>query len=254
MVRSKKPKFPVFASVVAIVAISIMIGLGFWQLDRKQQKDERLANIAQAKESAALPFESVVSELEEYQDFEVVLHGNLLQHVFYIDNVLREGKAGFNVLAPYATSSGNILLNFGWLPSTGSRTKLPSVELVSKSTITGLVYLPQNNALVTETNKNYGEFPVLLQQVDLGEMEKHLGLPLLPGEIRLLPDDSSFIREWQVVTMSPEKHLAYAVQWFGLAIAALTVFLLTLLKRMNPQATSVVEEAVTKEEKLDNEK
>jgi cytochrome oxidase assembly protein ShyY1 len=33
--------------------------------------------------------------------------------------------------------------------------------------------------------------------------------------------------------MSPDKHLGYAVQWFGLGIAALTIYLLSLMKLFN---------------------
>ena len=103
----------------------------------------------------------------------------------------------------------------------------------------GVVYLPVKNSLINETNHSYGQFPVLLQQVDLDEISLHLNEEVLPGTLRLLPDESFFVREWQAVTMSPEKHLGYAIQWFGLAIAALTVYLLSMLKWLKgPSPTS----------------
>jgi surfeit locus 1 family protein len=50
--------------------------------------------------------------------------------------------------------------------------------------------------------------------------------------LRLLPNDSTdLVREWKVMSMQPEKHLAYAIQWFGLAVAGLTIFLISLRKR-----------------------
>jgi cytochrome oxidase assembly protein ShyY1 len=54
---------------------------------------------------------------------------------------------------------------------------------------------------------------------------------LFPFVVNLAPEpNSEFVRNWQPVVMSPEKHLGYAVQWFGLGIAALTIYLLSLMK------------------------
>ena len=39
-------------------------------------------------------------------------------------------------------------------------------------------------------------------------------------------DNSTFIRNWQPVVMPPEKHMAYAVQWFLLGVAALVIFII----------------------------
>ena len=39
-------------------------------------------------------------------------------------------------------------------------------------------------------------------------------------------NNSTFIRNWQPVVMAPEKHMAYAVQWFLLAFAAIGVFII----------------------------
>jgi surfeit locus 1 family protein len=39
-------------------------------------------------------------------------------------------------------------------------------------------------------------------------------------------ETSSFVRDWQPVVMAPEKHLAYAAQWFLLAFAALVIFVI----------------------------
>ncbi|MCL5256048.1 MAG: hypothetical protein M1363_08050, partial [Gammaproteobacteria bacterium] len=39
------------------------------------------------------------------------------------------------------------------------------------------------------------------------------------------------VREWPIVVMPPHRHYAYAMQWFGLALAALIVFLVASRER-----------------------
>ena len=37
-----------------------------------------------------------------------------------------------------------------------------------------------------------------------------------------------FVRDWRPAVMGPGKHLSYAVQWFGLAIALIVIFIVNL--------------------------
>lgn len=235
--NASKPAFPYVATIVAFSAVVIMLGLGFWQLDRKAEKDARLAHIENAKLQHSVTIRQVQQDPIAYQDYTVTLTGYFASNAFYIDNKMRQGRAGFHVLVPFTTNRGTVMLNLGWISSTGVRTQLPTFTLPQPSLqitkVNAIVYIPLNNTLVTETNSEYGQFPVLLQQVDLAEIEKHLKKDVEPFVGRIIDgSDDVFIREWELITMSPEKHLGYAVQWFGLAIAALTIYLLNLLKRL----------------------
>lgn len=226
-------RLPYVATLVAFLAIVIMLTLGFWQLERKAEKDLRLSNIEQASQSESLSIEEAFNDLEVYQDYSVTFVGTAQNKHIYIDNKLHDGRAGFHVLVPYSSDIGTVMVNLGWIPSTGARGDLPSFVLAPMDIVSGVIHLPLQNSFIRETNNTYGEFPVLLQQVDLDEISLHLGEQVLPATIRLLPDDSQFARQWQAVAMSPDKHLGYAVQWFGLAVAALTVYLLSMLKRFH---------------------
>lgn len=208
-----------------------MLGLGFWQLERKAEKDERLANIEQANKSQQIELAHAYSDIQLYQDYTVTLTGKAQANYFYIDNKLHDGRVA-HVLTPYSTNVGTVMVNLGWIPATGARGELPTFTINHTGTVAGILHIPLQNSFISETNNTYGEFPVLLQQVDLSEISLHLGEQVMPATIRLLPDGSEFVRQWQAVAMSPDKHLGYAVQWFGLAIAALTVYLLSMLKKM----------------------
>lgn len=235
--QSTKPNFPYIATLVAFSAVVIMLILGFWQLDRKAEKEARLAHIESAQGQQSLALQTVLSDPVAYQDFQAHTTGQFANRLFYIDNKLQAGQAGFYVLAPLKTNYGVLMVNLGWVPAKHVRGTLPQISFpytqTELSSIEGIVYIPTHNRLISETNNEIGHFPVLLQQVDLNEIAKHLSTPVLPFVLRLLPEEgSNFVRQWDIITMAPEKHLAYAVQWFGLAVAGLTIYLLSLLKRM----------------------
>jgi cytochrome oxidase assembly protein ShyY1 len=66
-----------------------------------------------------------------------------------------------------------------------------------------------------------------LQQTDLKVIQQHYNQDVLPFVVLLnAQETSSFVRDWQPVVMAPEKHLAYAAQWFLLAFAALVIFVI----------------------------
>ena len=50
--------------------------------------------------------------------------------------------------------------------------------------------------------------------------------------IRMNPEaNNGFIREWSVVSMPPERHVAYAVQWFALALLVVILFVVLSMKK-----------------------
>ncbi|WP_395338744.1 SURF1 family protein [Ningiella sp. W23] len=223
-------KLRLFFTLVAIICIVIMFLLGFWQLDRKAQKEARLAQIESRQDASALSIDEIIDSPEDYVDFPLMLTAELGNQTFFIDNKLNNAVAGYEVLVPVQTNYGVLLVNLGWVPGTPERRQLPKVIIPTANQHIGNVYIPSDNMLIKETNFNYGRFPVRMQQIDFAEMEKHLGKDVLPFTLRLQPDKSGhFVRDWQVVVLPPERHLGYAVQWFGLGIAGLTVFLLTII-------------------------
>ncbi|MBF7074424.1 SURF1 family protein [Glaciecola sp. MH2013] len=271
---------PLIPTLITLMCVVIMFGLGLWQLDRKVEKDIRLSQIEERKQNKALsPQElnklllqnSLPSKANELQDFPISFTGkSKSQQLFYIDNKIYQGKVGYEIILPVQLDNSNnmlnetfILVNLGWIQGVGprgSRSKLPSLsaselELLSSPVdiprpthgidhlpesvlIAGVVKYPSNNKMVSETNTRYGIFPAVLQQLNMAEVERHLGIhseqKLLPYIVNINPNpESSFVRDWQPVVMAPEKHLGYAVQWFGLGIAALTIYLLSVLKLLH---------------------
>jgi surfeit locus 1 family protein len=77
-----------------------------------------------------------------------------------------------------------------------------------------------------------------VQQPDMARLEELLQTRLLP--VILLLDESDahgFVREWQpVYDVTPDKHRAYAMQWFTLAVVLLLIYIGVNSKRISDKS------------------
>jgi cytochrome oxidase assembly protein ShyY1 len=235
----KLPIIPIVPTAIAVICVIAMTGLGLWQLDRQAQKEIRLAQLEERKQNHPHSIDELLSLETSIQDFPSQLSGRLLSDkLFYIDNKIYQGQVGFDVIAPLQTERGIVMLNLGWLKSLGSRDLLPTQQLELSNYYFGVVSYPSDNKMIVETNTSATQFPVLLQQIDLSIMQTALDMQILDFVVNVDPNPASgFVREWTPVVMAPEKHLGYAIQWFGLAIACLTIYLLSLIKLNKPSSS-----------------
>jgi len=235
-------RLPLFATLVTFACVVIMFALGMWQLDRAAEKEQRLVSIQQASQAEGTTLKQVLaSDIESMLDMPIKFRGLVNNKEFFLlDNKIYQGRVGYQVLAALKTDSGILIANFGWVAATNSREVLPNVVLDDKPRFyQGVISLPTHNAMVSETAIVDGNWPKVIQQIDLEVMSKHYKKSILPFVVLLdAGDDSKFVRNWQPIVMPPEKHIAYAVQWFLLALAALGIFLFaqrTKFKRNNSE-------------------
>jgi cytochrome oxidase assembly protein ShyY1 len=128
-----------------------------------------------------------------------------------------------------------LLVELGWLPLPGNRT-LPAVTRPDGALrLSGLLTSPPSAgfalgpAYVVRDPQRW-----LLTRVDLGALATGLKTDLSPQVLRLDPAlPLGYPRDLDVLpnTLPPERHRAYAVQWFGLAIATLVTALVMSLRR-----------------------
>lgn len=224
-------KLPILSTLVTLLAVVIMFALGLWQLQRAEEKETRLTSIEAAATSSVLTLEEIIHSQEDIRDLPIRLTGTLNPITYLLlDNRIHQGRVGFEVLALLNTDSGNVLINFGWVAGDPSRLSLPYVELPDAlQDIKGKVAIPLTNPMASETANITQNWPKVIQQLDLAFIEQVLQVPVLPFIVQLDPvATSGFVRQWQPVVMSPEKHIAYAIQWFGLALAALMIYVFAL--------------------------
>ena len=227
-------KIPIMATLVAFVAVVIMLRLGFWQLERMEEKQQRLETLTEKLNSGNLSLVNLPDELELAADTPVEFSGLAdLQRLIYLDNRIVEGSVGYEVLVPVETNVGWVLVNYGWVQATNSRAKLPDIAIDARNNnFTGNVVVPSMNPMIKETATAMDGFPLLIQQIDIDTISDITGIAFQPFVVALQQaPDSLFKNNWRPVVMPPEKHFGYALQWFGLAIAAIVIYFVALYKR-----------------------
>lgn len=219
------------AMLITLLAIAVMVKLGFWQIDRGQEKQMIMDRHAAADSYSPITpdlLDSLASVPDEKVRFQATLHP---EYIFYIDNQIHQGRAGYHVLV-LATNENLapslVPVNLGWIPAGRNRSDIPEVELSSDEVeLFGRVRIPAESPFILQEQEfNFGEWPMRIQYPELAKMRAQLELPLTDFMVLQSPDaEIGFVRDWPVVVMTPHRHYAYAVQWFGLALAALVIFL-----------------------------
>jgi len=220
--------------VVCFVSVfCLLLRLGFWQLDRAASKQIFLAKQQAKMQQTPIKFNKLMTQ-EDSQYQKVWLQGVYdVQHQFLLDNQMQAGKLGAFVLTPFkiAQSDKFILVNRGWVPMDKARKKLPLLTFTPKSEqqkILGIInHFPSVGLVLKSADEPSKGWPSMVQIINVEKIKHKLQAGIFPFQIQLASNQSyGYVREWQVKTrMPPEKHRAYAFQWFALAA---TLFFLTL--------------------------
>ncbi|RUO69437.1 SURF1 family protein [Idiomarina ramblicola] len=232
-------RFPLVATLVTLLAIVVLVKLGFWQLERAEQKRQLFSDYEQQQLKGEASEFSQLHQISPKTDrFRYVqMSGEFVpKPVFLLDNQIEEGTVGYQVIAlfqPQAMSENYVPVNMGWLPAPASRQELPEVELpTGKHDLTGFLYFPSDNQFVNNTYEtDLADNKIRVQEFQPHAIAKQLGMSLTDYTFLLeSPEAMGWQRDWQPQVMSPEKHQGYAVQWFSLAVACLVIFLFAVIK------------------------
>ena len=234
--RQFKPRWHMTA--LTILAIAFFVHLGSWQLQRAAEKQQMIANEAQLSNQAAVLWEPGMANPGQYQP--VALQGFLLPDVLLLDNQHNHHQFGYDVLSPMQLSSGGVvLIDRGWIMGDPARQQFPDVITpVHQLTLSGQAYYPSDKVrvlgqILEKKQKNLA----IIEKIDTHLISQFLHKSVYPFIIRLSPDEAhGYVREWPVVSMPPERHKAYAVQWFAMALAILAIFIGLNLKKLDEQS------------------
>lgn len=210
----------------------VLCSLGFWQLQRAAEKKHL---VEQQKHFAAQTPRQWTGH-EAVQQFQTLqLSGHYLPSLFLLDNQFYQHQFGYDILSPLRLSNGRIVLvDRGWVLGDVSRRNFPTPVVPSGLiNLSGTVYYPSPKIWVMglESEKK-ADNVLLLEKINTQLVSEILHKSVYPFIIRLSPEESSgFIRDWPVVSLSPDRHLGYAFQWFAMALAVLIIFISLTLKK-----------------------
>ena len=151
------------------------------------------------------------------------------EHTVLLDNKLRHGRPGYEVVTPLRLNGIHVLVNRGWTPAGRTREELPKVPApggVVRVEGLALAGLPQALA----AGKPQGK---VRQNVEVAAFAKETGLQLLPIVIQQgSPAGDALVREWPRPDAGVEKHRSYALQWYSLALLAVALLVVLSIRRV----------------------
>ena len=211
----------ILPSILITATFAFLVSLGFWQLERSDDKRSIEASIKQANTGSV---ELIKKEegLQSKEYYEVRLQGKYLSDKQFIyDNQIVDQVSGYYVLTPYALEgqSKAILINRGFIPWNGRRDKLADIVIGQENREIKVQISKPIKRMELKPSEVGIQFPALIQSIDLQDMADRAKVDF-SSVIGLLDASASngFIRKWEPYTGSIEKHIGYAVQWFLMAL------------------------------------
>lgn len=203
--------------------------LGVWQLHRYAFKKQLVTAYTERLQQAPIDFATIdKNQIAAFQP--VFVHGEYVNsESILIQNRVYNNKIGYEVLTPFQMQDQSwVWVDRGWVET-------PMIPMVQgKQRIQG--YIKLNNEYqfilgnnILEPNKK----PLIIQKIDWNELQQFIQHPFYPFVLRL--DESqpgSLVREWIISASTPERHMAYAIQWFVMALVLLVAYIAFSCQRM----------------------
>lgn len=231
--------------LLALVVAAVCVRLGFWQLDRLEER--RAMNAAYAEALALPPLElagtgadSVAARPAEHVYRRATVTGEpLIDRQVIWRGRSRNGRPGVNILTPYTAAPGLlVIVNRGWVASPdAARVGADALEAPAAAGFTGvLIPFPDRSGRPDATTIDVvGERVAAVQVPDSATLAGHAGHAVLGLYLQRLPTrgDTGPVAPLAVPDLRDEgPHLGYALQWFGFAAIALIGYLSVVLLRL----------------------
>jgi cytochrome oxidase assembly protein ShyY1 len=208
-----KMRWPLIPTIIVAIAVMTMIALGIWQLQRKGEKEALIALYAANRQKPAIIYPALgpVPDTALFRKSSA----NCLEVTNWQSGAGKDdkGRSGIRYIAQCKTSGAE---GPGLVVLAGVADR-PDLKPVWKG---GIV----SGTIVTEPDKRnllqkaFGGKQVLRPMLIAAKPVAGLRTPAQPS-----PDDVT------------NNHLAYAVQWFLFAVAALVIYVLALRRRQTGQ-------------------
>ena len=230
-----------FPSVLVAVMVPALLYLGYWQLQRADEKRVLQAEYDTRATGAVVKVEPRLQRAEQLQFYRVIAQGHYeTEYQVLIDNRIHHGRAGYHVITPLKLQGGNVrlLVNRGWLPLGEDRQHPPVVNTPEGlQEVTGVATVPSENVFMLAKPEplNRG-WQLVWQHMDMERYAATAPFPIQPVVVLLDPESqaSGFARGWNRLDAGIAVHQGDAFQWFMLAGATLVIYFFMSLRRARP--------------------
>lgn len=215
-----------WATLVVIAGVVVLVQLGFWQLDRLDQRRAFNQRVAERWQQA--PFDMTSSEvpedLSELEYRRVQVEGEFdYSEQIVLTNQTRDAGPGVVVVTPLVLENNRaVLVARGWVPYNQSSVEhWPDYEEPAGEPVVGLIQesqlLPNGNAPTPPASPQ-----VEWYTLNVDAVQPQMPYELEPYFILQLPEEGRAygtlpLRE-EPIRLDEGNHLSYALQWFMFAI------------------------------------
>jgi surfeit locus 1 family protein len=198
-----------WAIAATVAACAAFLALGNWQARRADEK------------------RALGAQLEKKH---VALSGEFRpEHTVFLDNRIRNHRAGYEVVTPLRIDGEHVLVLRGWVEAGRTREQLPQVRTpAGKVRVEGIALesLPRVMQLKEDPQSK------LRQSLDIGEFARQTGLRLRPMFLQQhSAADDGLLREWPRPDAGVEKHESYSLQWYSFALLTVALFVVLSFRR-----------------------
>lgn len=237
--------------LLALLIAAGFASLGRWQLARMHEKQAMLTRAQFALDRTHPQPLLLASDSARRAGYDWAAgSGDVANLTLWLDNQQRNGRVGVRMYCLMFPDDGAqaLLLDAGWWPL-GGRRDLPELDCPAGKGqgVRGMLTAPPSEGLVHGAAlEKRSQTRWLMARMDVAAIQQTLQLrtAIAPRVLRLDPsrqkDDAEVMlatgeRDLEILanTMTPERHLGYAVQWFGLAACVLVVAAVMTFKKKN---------------------
>lgn len=214
--------------LATLLMLLVLVGLGTWQVERMFWKQDILRRVAAAESGEAIP---LPARPEPFAKVSVSGRFRTDLSALYGAEVRTEGNRpvmGARLIMPLERDAGPpVLVDRGWVPL---ERKAPILQPGDDVTVVGYVH-PGNrqtwfSAADSPSERRFFTLDPVTIAAALGltGAGAFVVVQLGPGQSSGLPEPARHMPR------PPNNHLAYAITWYGLAIALVLVFIVWVRK------------------------
>ncbi len=230
--RRRRFRPTLWATVAVVPVLAVLVGLGLWQLERMEWKNELVAEMQGRMSAPAMRLPDPIEAPRELRFRRVELTGTFLHdRELYRAAQTHGNDRGWDVIAPLRLSDGRtVLVNRGWVPTPKKPPEARPESLVEgEVTIEGIVRLGgwQGMEFVRPENDPDGNVWVWM---DLDAMAQAAGLESPVTQVYVDAAKGQTPGEYPIGGQTRvnlrNQHLEYALTWFMLAAGLVAIYVL----------------------------
>ena len=232
----------VWPTLATLAALGVLLGLGTWQLERKRWKEDLLGKIAARVTAEPLPAARAAELMRGGGDIEYMhvsaagrFHHDKERYLYFP----APAGLGWHVYTPLEVAPGRIIwVNRGLVPNAS---KAPAArtagQVAGEIVVRGVVRVPQGKTLFTPQNDvagNLWHWPDI-SALTASAFPPEASFTALPFTIEAdaEPPPPGGLPKGGVTRIAlPNRHLEYAVTWYGLALTLIGVYLAFAINRL----------------------